>query len=193
MVRELSRRGVPVILDSEGEPLRLGVAAEPDLVAPNREEAEALVGHEFGDERELADGLDEIMELGAKNVLLTTEEGCFALLHDDRKELRLHARAPKLEPISTVGAGDVLLAGFLAARLAGRPGRGCASCRRRSRFGLGARGRSRPLRPQGGKPARFPGAGRAAGSGRAGRLVRGSRKAVVPRGLLLAQSAQTAP
>ena len=121
MVRELSRRGVPVILDSDGEPFRLGVAAEPDLVAPNREEAEALVGHEFGDERELADGLDEIMELGAKNVLLTTEEGCFALLHDERKELRLHARAPKLEPISTVGAGDVLLAGFLAARLAGRP------------------------------------------------------------------------
>ena len=118
--RALAPRSIPVVLDSEGEPFRLGVEAEPDLVAPNREEAEALVGHEFGDERELADGLDEIVELGAKNVLLTTEEGCFALLHDDREEVRLHARAPQLEAISTVGAGDVLLAGFLAARLAGR-------------------------------------------------------------------------
>jgi 1-phosphofructokinase family hexose kinase len=120
-IRYLSRRGVPVVLDSEGEPLRLGVEAEPDLVAPNREEAEALVGHEFGDERELADGLDEIAELGARNVLLTTEEGCFALLHEDRDEVRLYAQAPRLEPISTVGAGDALLAGFLAARLSGRP------------------------------------------------------------------------
>jgi 1-phosphofructokinase family hexose kinase len=120
-VRELSRRGVPVVLDSEGEPLRLGVEAEPNLVAPNREEAEALVGHEFGDDRELADGLDEIAELGAKNVLLTTEEGCFALVREEREVVRLHARAPRLEPVSTVGAGDVLLAGFLAARVAGRP------------------------------------------------------------------------
>jgi 1-phosphofructokinase/tagatose 6-phosphate kinase len=120
-IREASRRGVPVVLDSDGEPLRLGVEAEPELVAPNREEAEALVGHEFGDERELADGLDEIAELGAKNVLLTTEEGCFALIREDRDAVRLHARAPRLEPVSTVGAGDVLLAGFLAARLAGRP------------------------------------------------------------------------
>ena len=120
-IRELSRRGVPVALDSEGEPLRLGVAAEPEFVAPNREEAEALVGHEFADDRELADGLDEIAELGAKSVLLTTEEGCFALIREDRHEVRLHARAPRLEPVSTVGAGDVLLAGFLAARLADRP------------------------------------------------------------------------
>jgi 1-phosphofructokinase family hexose kinase len=120
-IRELGRRGVPVVLDSEGEPLRLGVEAEPELVAPNREEAEALVGHEFGDERELADGLDEIAELGAKNVLLTTEQGCFALLHEERREIRLYAPAPRLEPISTVGAGDVLLAGFLAARFAEKP------------------------------------------------------------------------
>ena len=140
-IRELSRRGMPVVLDTEGEPLRLGVEAEPDLVAPNREEAEALVGHEFGDEHELADGLDEIAELGAKNVLLTTEEGCFALVRDDREEVRLHARAPRLEPVSTVGAGDVLLAGYLAARVAGRPSR--------TRFAP----RSRPAPPRCSKPA----------------------------------------
>ena len=33
---------------------------------------------------------------------------------------RVHAQSPRLEPISAVGTGDVLLAGFLAARLDGR-------------------------------------------------------------------------
>jgi fructose-1-phosphate kinase PfkB-like protein len=48
------------------------------------------------------------------------ETGCYALLREDRNEVRLRARAPALEPISTIGAGDTLLAGFLAARAAGR-------------------------------------------------------------------------
>ena len=40
-------RSVPTVLDSEGEPLRLGVEAEPFLVSPNQREAEGLVGQEF--------------------------------------------------------------------------------------------------------------------------------------------------
>src|SRR5665213_123383 len=42
--RDLSRRHVPVVLDSDGEPMRAGVEAEPFLVSPNQAEAEALVG-----------------------------------------------------------------------------------------------------------------------------------------------------
>ena len=49
-VRELNRRGARTVLDSEGEPLRLGVQAEPLLVSPNEREAEALVGQEFNDD-----------------------------------------------------------------------------------------------------------------------------------------------
>ncbi len=40
-IRDLNRRGVKTILDSEGEPLRLGTSAEPFLVSPNQREAEA--------------------------------------------------------------------------------------------------------------------------------------------------------
>ena len=40
------------MLDSEGEPLRLGVEAEPLLVSPNQREAEALVGQEFYDDED---------------------------------------------------------------------------------------------------------------------------------------------
>src|SRR5690242_3317347 len=35
-IRELSRRGIRTVLDSEGEPLRLAIEAEPYLVSPNQ-------------------------------------------------------------------------------------------------------------------------------------------------------------
>jgi 1-phosphofructokinase/tagatose 6-phosphate kinase len=118
-VRDLARRQLLAVLDTEGEPLRLGVEAEPYLVSPNQQEAEALVGHEF-DEEDLAAALDEIAALGARNVIVTQKTGCYALLREDRDELRVRARAPHVEPTSTVGAGDTLLAGFIAARVSGR-------------------------------------------------------------------------
>jgi 1-phosphofructokinase family hexose kinase len=119
-VRDAARRHQLAVVDAEGEPLRAAVGAEPYLVAPNVREAEGLVGHEFVDDEDLASALDEIADLGARNVLITMETGCYALLREDRAELRLRARAPELEPVSTIGAGDTLLAAFLAARAAGR-------------------------------------------------------------------------
>lgn len=121
VVRELNRGQLLAVLDSEGEPLRFGVEAEPYLVSPNQQEAEALVGHEFVDEEDLAAGLHEIARLGARNVLITLESGCYALLREDKTELRVRAEAPLVEPVSVVGAGDTLLAGFLAARIGGKP------------------------------------------------------------------------
>jgi 1-phosphofructokinase/tagatose 6-phosphate kinase len=118
--RELAKRHIPVAFDTEGEPLRLGVEAEPFLVSPNQAEAEALVGQEFHDEEDFRLALDQIAEMGARNVLITTEDGCAALLRDEREPKRYRAQAPRVEPISTVGSGDVLLAAFLAARHAGR-------------------------------------------------------------------------
>jgi 1-phosphofructokinase family hexose kinase len=120
LIREANRRGVATILDAEGEALRLGVEAEPQLVSPNMREAEGLVGHEFSDSEDLAGGLDEIAELGARNVLITLETGCYALLREDREDIRLRADAPVVEAVSRVGAGDTLIAGYVAARLAGR-------------------------------------------------------------------------
>jgi len=119
--RDLARRHIPTVLDSEGEPLRLGIEAEPFLVSPNQREAEALVGQEFHDEEDFRLALERIAELGARNVLITTEAGCVARLREDREEPRFfRAVAPRLEAVSVVGAGDVLLAAFLAARHVGR-------------------------------------------------------------------------
>ncbi len=59
--------------------------------------------------------LDAIAEMGARNVLITLENGCFAHLRVGRKTRRMRAFAPHVEPVSGVGSGDVLLAQFLAA------------------------------------------------------------------------------
>jgi 1-phosphofructokinase family hexose kinase len=119
-VRELNRRGARTVLDSEGEPLRLGIHAEPLIVSPNQREAEALVGQEFHDDDDFLNGLETIAELGARNVLVTRESGCWALLRTERRTSRYRAVAARVEPVSAVGSGDVLLAGFVAARLDGR-------------------------------------------------------------------------
>jgi 1-phosphofructokinase family hexose kinase len=119
-IRDLNRRGVLTVLDSEGEALRLGAQAEPFLVSPNEREAEGLVGQEFHDDEDFLAGLEAIEELGARNVLITRESGCWALLRSDREIHRYRALAPRIDPVSAVGSGDVLLAGFIAARLEDR-------------------------------------------------------------------------
>jgi 1-phosphofructokinase/tagatose 6-phosphate kinase len=120
-IRDLSRRGVQCVLDCEGEPLRVGVEAEPFLVAPNQREAESLVGQEFFEPDDFLMALDAIADLGARNVLITEETACYGLFTEERQSFRFRASTPRLDPIASVGAGDVLLAGFLAARFNGRP------------------------------------------------------------------------
>jgi tagatose 6-phosphate kinase len=119
-IRELNRRQVRAVLDSEGPPLRFGVEAEAFLVTPNQREAEGLVGQEFSDDEDCLMAVDRIADMGARNVLLTTEARSFGLFREDRKRLLFRAIAPRVEPVSAVGSGDVLLAAFIAARLADR-------------------------------------------------------------------------
>jgi 1-phosphofructokinase/tagatose 6-phosphate kinase len=133
-VRDLNRRGVHCVIDAEGEPLRRAVEAEPFLVSPNQREAESLVGQEFSDDEDFLMALDAIEDLGARNVLITQETSCFGLFREERSLRRFRASIARVEPVASVGAGDVLLAGFLAARFNGesfetalRHGVGCAA------------------------------------------------------------------
>jgi 1-phosphofructokinase family hexose kinase len=120
-IRDLNRRHVPAVLDSEGTPLRLGVEAEAFLVTPNQREAEGLVGQELGDDEDYMMALDRIADMGARNVLITAETRSFGLFRAERKRTLFRADAPLVEPVSAVGSGDVLLAAFLAARVADKP------------------------------------------------------------------------
>jgi fructose-1-phosphate kinase PfkB-like protein len=120
MIRELNRQGVATVLDTEGEPLRLGVEAEPTLVTPNQLEAESVVGQEFSDEEDFVLALDTLSEMGARNVLVKHEVGVFAHLRREKEKgrpMRFRVEAPAVDVVSPVGAGSVLLAAFIAARL----------------------------------------------------------------------------
>ena len=65
--------------------MQLGVQAGPFLVSPNQGEAEQLVGQELEDDADFLMALDAIAEMGARNVVITLENGCFALLRLGRK------------------------------------------------------------------------------------------------------------
>ena len=114
-IREVTRLGARVVLDSEGEPLRRGIEAEPWLVSPNQHEAEQLVGQELDDDADFVMALERIAEMGARNVHITMETGCFALVREERQVRRYRAVAPQLDPVSVLGAGDVFLARWLVA------------------------------------------------------------------------------
>lgn len=112
LVRRSHAGGARVAIDSSGLPLTAAVAAGPDLVKPNHEELEELVGRPLdtlGDVRDAArrlvrDGIGTVLvSLGRHGAMLVTADAL------------AHASARIERPISTVGAGDSLLAGYLHA------------------------------------------------------------------------------
>ena len=119
------------MLDSEGEPLRLGAAAEPYLVSPNQAEAESLVGQELTEDQEVVQALEDIAELGAaeRPDHARRPAASRSCARSAAPAKRYRVAAPRVEALSAVGAGDVLLAGFLAARFDERPRRGARSAR----------------------------------------------------------------
>ena len=121
LIAELKRLGVTTVIDTDGEPMDLALRAEPDLVSPNSGEAEELVGHEFRDEQDRLFALFDLCELGPREAIITHEEGCYALLGRDHERRLYEVRIERFEPVSPIGAGDVFLAGYLAARYTGRP------------------------------------------------------------------------
>jgi 1-phosphofructokinase family hexose kinase len=117
VVQRVRRQRCFVVLDSAGEPLRLGVRGRPHLVTPNLREAEDLVGHEFHDDQDIADATGMICEYGARNVIIKTTHGCVARFQIGRRQRVFKASIPALESlVSTVGSGDAFLAGFISAR-----------------------------------------------------------------------------
>jgi 1-phosphofructokinase family hexose kinase len=121
LVTELKRLGVTTVIDAEGEPMEQALRAAPDLVSPNSGEAEQLVGHEFRDDADQVFGLYELCERGPREAVITHADGCYALVGRDHERSLYELRIDALEPVSAVGAGDVFLAGYLAARYTGRP------------------------------------------------------------------------
>jgi 1-phosphofructokinase family hexose kinase len=130
LIRDLKRLGVETLVDTDGDPLRRAVRAEPSVISPNVLEAEELVGHEFNDEEDHCIAVREMAELGACEAIMTAPDGCFAHMAPKDPGLpprlfRLRVRHGAVEPRATVGSGDAFLAGFVAARYIGRSTEDC--------------------------------------------------------------------
>jgi 1-phosphofructokinase family hexose kinase len=125
LIADLGRRGVPVVLDAEGEAMLAGVRAGASMVTPNEREAEELVGQEFADRGDLAQGLDELVRLGASEAAITRPQGCVATVGEGPKRRLVEVHTEPLEAVSTVGSGDAFLAGYVAARYEGRSPEEC--------------------------------------------------------------------
>ena len=120
LIGELEGMEVTTVIDTDGEPLRQAVRAEPDVVSPNMLEAEELVGHEFAGEAERSLVVREIAALGAHEAIMTLPDGCVAQLLLDGQRVTKRARLEPREAVGKIGSGDAFLAGYLAARYEGR-------------------------------------------------------------------------
>ena len=120
LIREVRRLGVTTMIDTEGEALRLAVRAEPDVVSPNELEAEELVGHEFNDADDRAAAVAEMARLGAGEAIMTVSDGCYAQVLEGGVPALYRVRVAEQEARSSIGSGDAFLAGYVAARYAGR-------------------------------------------------------------------------
>jgi 1-phosphofructokinase family hexose kinase len=120
LIHDLERLNVTTVIDTDGEPLRQAVRAEPDVVSPNVLEAEELVGHEFSGEDERAQVVREIVALGPHEAIMTLPDGCIAQVLVDGHLRSKRARIEPREPIARRGSGDAFLAGYVAARYEGR-------------------------------------------------------------------------
>lgn len=109
------RRTAPacrIALDAEGEALALGVAEQPDLIKPNRHELEGIAGRALGEDAALVAAAKEITEKGVGTVLVSMDrEGSLLVAQD----CILRAGAVNVPVVTTVGAGDAMLSGFLHA------------------------------------------------------------------------------
>ncbi|WP_445394865.1 1-phosphofructokinase family hexose kinase [Streptomyces sp. LE64] len=113
LVRTARSAGVPVLLDTSGEPLRRGVAARPDLVKPNAEELAELTGSHDPEQ-----AVREVRRRGARAVIASLgPQGLLAVT----PEGRWRAVPPGLVKGNPTGAGDSAVAGLLSALVDGVP------------------------------------------------------------------------
>jgi 1-phosphofructokinase len=101
-----------IAVDSSGAPLTAALTAAPDLLKPNAHELAEAAGHVIETLGDALAAARRLQDLGARAVLASLGPDGAVLVERDEV---VHGEAYVADPRSTVGAGDALLAGFLAA------------------------------------------------------------------------------
>ncbi|WP_054018221.1 1-phosphofructokinase family hexose kinase [Piscinibacter sakaiensis] len=132
----LRAQGARLMLDTGGTTLRALLEVlrpAPDFVKPNRAELEDLVGHPLPSPGAVADAAAQLQQRGVALVVVSLGGDGAVIASQGR---RWFAATPPVPVATTVGAGDALVAGTLAALIRGRApldaavfGMACAAAR----------------------------------------------------------------
>lgn len=122
LLSRLRARGVQLVIDSKSIGREELIDLRPALIKPNAEEVSAVIGKEVSSLSECLAGAKELSLAGIGNVIVSFgEEGaCLA-----SSGCVFTANAPKIRAVSTIGAGDSMIAGFLYAASAGQEASEC--------------------------------------------------------------------
>jgi 1-phosphofructokinase len=123
LIRALRGAGAKIAVDSSGAAMVAAVEAGVDLAKPNEHELAELLGIELNDSDAILAAARKLRRERIPN-LIVSMGGEGALFLSEGSELL--ARSPQLEVVSTVGAGDSLLAGYLQGLLGGESPEDCA-------------------------------------------------------------------
>ncbi len=112
--------GTVTIVDTSGPCLRAVAASSPTIIKPSQRELAALVGWNPVTSQDIERAAVEVLDLGDVGAIVASRGPSGALLVR-RGERPTWFHPPPVQPISTVGAGDSMVAGIAAALATGRP------------------------------------------------------------------------
>ncbi|MCH2340908.1 1-phosphofructokinase [Pseudomonas sp. NPDC047963] len=118
LLNTLKALGVRVALDTSGNALREGLSASPWLIKPNEEELGEARGIALNKSSGLTAEARRLQAEGIEHVVVSQGADGVSWFSPNAA---WHAHPPKVRVVSTVGAGDSLLAGMLHGLLEGWP------------------------------------------------------------------------
>lgn len=125
IARHVRAAGRQVAVDASGAALPAALAATPTLIKPNRAELAELIGRPLATLAEVSAAAQGLIAAHPGLRLVVVSLGGDGALFVDRNEV-LHAHPAPITVNSTVGAGDAMVAGLVAAQLQGMTLEACA-------------------------------------------------------------------
>ena len=110
--KKLEQNKVRFIVDATKELLMNVLKYKPFLIKPNKEELEETFKEKIETKEEIREHAKKLQKMGAQNVLISLGGEGAILVTSENKEYFINA--PKGKVLNTVGAGDSMVAGFVA-------------------------------------------------------------------------------
>jgi len=106
-IEKLHQQGKKVLFDSSKAALKAGIESHPWLIKPNDEELSDFVGEHLDTPEKCQRAATALSEKGIENIVVSMGSEGVMWLNDNTW---LRSQPPRMEVVSTVGAGDTLVA-----------------------------------------------------------------------------------